>query len=495
MGLLLKLIRKHIRCFAVLIPALAMTTACHTAVNSTTPAEGLRYSESDCGGGRSIIGFGTWSGENLVIPEKSDYDGVINGIGADAFRDDPDLKSVTVLAGLWTIGQNAFYRDLALEKVSFATKSLQRIGDGAFSMTGIREINLPDSVIQIGANCFYRCGNLRKFTFPDGVQVIESCVLGECTNLQEVVLPENAERICDHAFFSCEKLKEVEVPDSVTEIGAYAFARCNELKTVLLPKNLFEFDATAFSECPELTEIRIPENLHFSVKGNCLIDRFDGILVAGTDYSEIPRKGINEIGANAFIGRNKLKTVLLPESLTAIRAHAFEGCESLEGIAIPEGVTVIEDCAFFRCHAMQSLSIPDSVQTIGDSAFAGCTLLTSVSLGAGTEQIGRMLFENCVNLEEVDLGERITVIPGNTFSYCKNLKKVTIGRAVVRIDDSAFRNCPNLTDIFYGGTKAEWEGIEKYVWNHDLEDYYANLVITIHCTDGDVVIKSKVKPW
>jgi len=58
---------------------------------------------------------------------------------------------------------------------------------------------------------------------------------------------------------------------------------------------------------------------------------------------------------------------------------------------------------------------------------------------------------------------------------------VTIPDSVTSISSSAFQNCTGLTDIYFSGTKEQWNSIGKaWDWN-----YYTGYYV-IHCTDGDI---------
>ena len=66
--------------------------------------------------------------------------------------------------------------------------------------------------------------------------------------------------------------------------------------------------------------------------------------------------------------------------------------------------------------------------------------------------------------------------------YCTGIKTITIGANVTGIPARAFEGCSGLTDIYYQGTKAQWNAIDKGAnWNLNTGSY------TIHCTDGDIV--------
>ena len=85
---------------------------------------------------------------------------------------------------------------------------------------------------------------------------------------------------------------------------------------------------------------------------------------------------------------------------------------------------------------LKEIVIPDSVTTIGSNAFY-----------------------NCDSLSSVVIGNSVTTIGYSAFYECSNLSSVVIGDSVTTIGDYAFDFCNSLTDVYYTGSKAEWQGI------------------------------------
>lgn len=70
-----------------------------------------------------------------------------------------------------------------------------------------------------------------------------------------------------------------------------------------------------------------------------------------------------------FSGCTGLKSIVLPNSITAIGNSAFKG-SGLTSITIPNSVTSIGNSAFYGCKSLISATIPNSVTTIGQYAFS-----------------------------------------------------------------------------------------------------------------------------
>jgi hypothetical protein len=66
---------------------------------------------------------------------------------------------------------------------------------------------------------------------------------------------------------------------------------------------------------------------------------------------------------------------------------------------------------------------------------------------------------------------------------CFSLRSVKIHSGVTVIDEDAFCSCVMLTDIYYEGTKAQWNSI---TFGRNWDNYVTQY--TIHCTDGDIVV-------
>ncbi|MDR2408326.1 MAG: leucine-rich repeat protein, partial [Bacteroidales bacterium] len=107
------------------------------------------------------------------------------------------------------------------------------------------------------------------------------------------------------------------------------------------------------------------------------------------------------IGDNVFNGCSGLKSINIPNLVTAIGYATFSNCRNLVSISIPNSVTSIGNVAFASCDSLTSIIIPNSVTSIGDYAFAYCSGLTSVTIGNSVTTIGEYTFAACTCLIEM----------------------------------------------------------------------------------------------
>lgn len=141
-----------------------------------------------------------------------------------------------------------------------------------------------------------------------------------------------------------------------------------------------------------------------------------------------------------------------------IGENAFKGETILENIVIPEPVNTIQNTAFHNCTSLKKVVLPKTLLSFSYGAFVGCTALKSIELPDSLVNVGASNFQGCTNLVKV--------------SMAKNFPK---------IQNRLFYGCTALKDIFYGGTMADWEVIEKGTeWDANTGEY------TIHCSDGDI---------
>ena len=146
-----------------------------------------------------------------------------------------------------------------------------------------------------------------------------------------------------------------------------------------------------------------------------------------------------------YTKKDSVRTVVIEKEAESIGDYAFSEFSNLTSVTIADSVTAIGSRAFYTCSGLQSISIPGSVKTIGDHAFHWCTALQSVTLLPGVTDIAEAAFQSCYAL-----------------------KSVTIPKSVTVIGDSAFCDCSVLSDVYYAGSRSEWNSIRIGPYNDSL---------------------------
>ena len=192
------------------------------------------------------------------------------------------------------------------------------------------------------------------------------------------------------------------------------------------------------------------------------------------ELSKFIKAHVNEINNNNFAKvyedtNDSLTPCLLTSKLTELFLDA--GLKPLEYMqAIPAN--------YLAYSKLTSITIPENITSIGRCAFSGCDGLTSITIPDSVTSIGSAAFENCSGLTSIVIPDSVTSIDHWTFQYCTGLTSATIGNGVKSISRYAFWDCASLKDIYFNGTKDQWNVIKK------IDSGIKNC--TIHCTDGDL---------
>jgi hypothetical protein len=114
-------------------------------------------------------------------------------------------------------------------------------------------------------------------------------------------------------------------------------------------------------------------------------------------------------------------------------------------------VTGIGASAFAGCTNITSVTIPNSVTSIGDFAFGSCGNLGSVLLGNSLSSIGNSVFAYCTNLTGVTIPNSVTGLGSDAFQDCTSLNTISIPASVTTIGPYAFAGCIGLTGVYFQG--------------------------------------------
>ena len=323
----------------------------------------------------------------IVIPDS------VTWIGKGAFSGCGSLVSVKLPKGLTVIGPQMFQSCRQLASIDIPD-TVKEIGNAAFSgcesLTGIR---IPKSVSIIGIGAFSSCEKLTQATLPEGLDEIPEYLFSSCLNLAGITLPDSVRTIGEKAFFNCTSLQTAWLPDSVENVGDNAFLNCNSLEQIRLPDRA-ALGSGVFTKCPETAEVTVSQ-IRFAEPAFT----FSGGITAVADGSRTTTLGSIMAGESILPDKN-VRSVTIPDSVTAINANAFQGYSLMETVVIPDTVTVVGDKAFSGCKSLKSVDLPDSVREIGAHAFEDCADLETVILPSSLEKIGALAFSGCASLRE-----------------------------------------------------------------------------------------------
>ncbi len=121
----------------------------------------------------------------------------------------------------------------------------------------------------------------------------------------------------------------------------------------------------------------------------------------------------------------------------------YDNDEIKADVRIPETynerkVTKITNKAFMGCEKIHSVIIPDSITCIDIYSFCNCAFLESVTLGSGVREIGMAAFENCSALTDIKFPESLEKLGMSAFENT-SITQFTVGKNLVEIGAFAFR--------------------------------------------------------
>lgn len=145
-------------------------------------------------------------------------------------------------------------------------RGVRFIGDGQSPVSAselpIREVEIPESVVEIKANAFARCYNLTKVEFAANsrLQKIGQGAFSN-TNLKSIIIPDSVTVIDTTTFAYCKSLESIVIPSRVTEIGFGAFLGCDRLNSVVIPNSVQTMEISAFEKCTSIRSVTMPISL------------------------------------------------------------------------------------------------------------------------------------------------------------------------------------------------------------------------------------------
>ena len=369
---------------------------------------------------------------NLKIVDLSSN---LTTIGYDVFGNCKSIskieipKSLKKFDGTWGSGTNLSYGAFGgcsnLKTVNFEAGSTIVCAALFMGCDGIEEIELPDTITEIGDSAFKSCKNLNKVIIPESVTKIDGDAFAECSGLVDIKMHEGINTIGSRAFYKCDRLLDIVIPDSVEKIEFEAFRGCDKLENIKLSENLTIVGYGVFGDCKSISKIEIPKSLK----------KFDGTWGRGTNLSY-----------GAFGGCSNLKTVNFEAGSTIVCAALFMGCDGIEEIELPDTITEIGDSAFKNCKNLDRITMNNGIEILESSAFEDCFSLTTINIPNTVKAISNSTFQDCTSLTEVHLSNILKEIPASTFSGCKKLTTINFPSTLTTIGNSAFSGCESLPE-------------------------------------------------
>lgn len=395
--------------------------------------------------------------------EHVDIPDTVIRIGKYAFKGHEKLVSVRIPGSVISIGEAAFARCAALERVDAKHNQIQSIGKQAFSNCRMLvsfegELNIQS----VEPLTFVNCSALERISFGCCLKEEDESAFQGCTSItvsysghpvsktDKAVSKAEADKVKRERFvfdnigseeqrFLAEyrRLADMRIPDSCTGFFSSTFIHNRLLKTIVIPEGVRALPRNAFLGCTNLESVKLPKSLQ-SIGVGCFRH------CTALKEIEIPFE-VETIGFAAFQECFQLEKVVIPPKVTVIERYTFKSCGSLEKVIILGEVTTIGQSAFYGCTRMEDFDIPKSVSRVDISAFSQCHKLKKINVPSAVSSLPEGMFCGCHSLEKVCIPPHITVIPANCFKNCDLLSDIELPPGLRSIGPGAFRGCKALS--------------------------------------------------
>ena len=228
-------------------------------------------------------------------------------------------------------------------------------------------------------------------------------------------------------------------------------------------------------------------------------DKQPTVLTVPTQINGVP---VTAISSGAFMNKNQIRSVYIPDSVTNIGENILAGCSSIESLTVPffgpTKSTKSEEDQYPLGYLFGTTSYTGGVATeqhIGRKYYHSIyTYYIPESLRAVTVKGGYYFyysFENCTNLRDIKLPDYAVEIYDDVFNGCSSLENLTVPFVGQRYTNPIQSN-PGGIDYVFGaifdvtrtnsadpveGATLQYVSGSTYYWYH-IPKTLRNVVIT-----------------
>ncbi len=376
--------------------------------------------------------------KTYIIPDS------VKNIEAFAFSGS-QLADVTIGSGLIDEGSNSYFSN---DHVNYAFCWLDSLANITVNSSN-KYFASDENGVLFNKNktelvLYPKANPITQYTIPDGVTIIDS-----------------------YSFEENEWLENVSIPDSVKVIGRWAFSWCRKLRTISLSDSIESIGSHAFNNTSYYNNKNNWEN-GLLYLNNCLIgaDRLSGNCVI--------KQGTRVLADDVFSSCN-FESLTIPSSVV-FNNNKLRG--TIKSVIFENGRTYF-DCCWLTGINADNIYIPASISEISNSNGSGLCkkfIVDKENQFFSNDEHGVLFnkdktvllnYPNRNDAEHYDIPDGVEKIENSSFWYCENLKSIGIPLSMNKI---GYLDGSNITDIYYAGTKTQWEDINSTTPNPDIDN-------------------------
>lgn len=464
-----------------------------------------------------VKGFGAHSSysKNVVVNDKHAGKTVV-GIGNSAFAPvggKANMQTFTYVgSGLEYVGELAFVGQKYLTEVNFAD-GLKRIEAWAFYYCpALATVNLPASVTKIDGSAFTLSGMFENAQTATEDATYLTLTTGDVTKYYLIGVKNSVSG-------------QFEIKAGTFGVGGRAFSNCAGITGLIMPKEISYIGIDAFEGCTGLAA----EGGFVEYKGGIgewLGVKFGSETSSPTHFANIfhveitedeenldltkyKDRTIEQIPAGTFrddydhVGGFKLKSIIIPDTVTFIGANAFKGCTALTSVTIlSTKITYIGENAFLDTGIYNNWK--NEVENKKPALYLGQNneYLIAVDEAMLTLTDDGKTYDEIKETGVFILNDRVKVIADDAFKGFTSLTAITInpfvqagdepsGSQLVTIGENAFNGCTNLTTI-YIPSQIQFIGAGAFVGSGLKTATFQNTQIVFWADSGNIARAPKL---
>ncbi len=397
----------------------------------------------------------------------------ITSIGANAFKANTKIKSVSLTTDITSVGSYAFGDCTNLSTVytkggnvtegTFVLSTATTLSANSFRNTAIVNI-VGNANLVLSDYVFYGTKKLNNVDFANctfstipayafAQSTIEHMTINakvttinasafEGSNLN-AINAESVQKISLNAFNNT-KLTTLKL-SKITTIEANAFSNNAVLETVEIANSATSIGANIFANCVGLMNLSIPYVGNNASSAYAFVYLFKGTT---TSASESVLNNITALFSATYA--TSLKGKLNLTITKTVANYAFYDCDFIGSVKI-NGATTIGTGAFKENDALTSVDFETTISTLGANAFENCVSLAKVDL-TNVTNIGASSFKGNTKLVQIEFSN-VKTIGANAFENCVGLVEANLNE-ITSLGASAFKGCTNLNVIIFKSATA-----------------------------------------